>query len=429
MSTAKPARSLGLFQRLCLALGVGAAVGAPVVSASPAVAERVTAAPETPECAWGIKISADTWNAFFPDTAAAYWVLPYKVQEGLRIKLTGRFPDSRYASFNVYQENTGTFERNGVKSYLTDHRIEADEGSVNPWQRQAEPGGQYTLTLREDVSPGQVNTLPLAREGTPEGTGNYVVLRVYMPAGGDFDRVPLPEVTFERDGVSVPVPRCEPGEGTSEFVRKQVAAAGVLQPGQTENFYRPGEGDGDALFPNADSAYLIANVTPPAQISDKVYVIRGKAPRHTPGSHPSPWPAPDADVRYWSMCTNLWLPQRPVVVNRVGDEVDYGCRADDQTRLNADGEYTYVVGTEAQRARIEKVPGVTFLPFSLDKPNYPHAIMLRNMVVDPGFKEAVQNVPENGNWESAAEVMGPYYPRITTCTLKSLIANGPGNCG
>jgi len=128
------------------------------------------------------------------------------------------------------------------------------------------------------------------------------------------------------------------------------------------------------------------------------------------------------------MCTNVWLLERPVVINRIGDEVDYGCRADDQTRLNANGEYTYVVGTEAQRARIEKVPGVTFLPFSLDNPRMPHAIMLRNMVVDPGFKEAIQNVPEDGNWESAAEVMGSYYPRITTCTVKSLIANGPDNC-
>jgi hypothetical protein len=411
---------------MATALGVGALACAPIAAATPATAARTATPPVTPDCAWGIVINADTLNAFYPDTAATYWVLPFTVQNGLRIKLSGRYPDSRYASFNVYRENKGPFTRDDVPSWRADHLIEPDEGSVNPWRQKAEPGGRFTLTLREDVSPEQVNTLPIAPEDAPEGTENYIVLRVYLPAGGDFGRVPLPEVTFERDGVSVPVPRCAPGRDASRLTRERAAAA--VRAAEQPGFARPEEKDGNALFPNADAAYLLARVTPPPRDSDQVVVIRGKAPRHSAGSHPSPWPAPGTDVRYWSMCSNLILLQRPVVVNRVGDEVDYGCRTDDQTLLNAKGEYTYVLGTEAQRSRIESVPGVTFLPFSLDRPNVDHALLLRNMVAAPGFAQAIQNVPDDDNPASAKRVMGPYYPRVGTCALARLRAHGPGAC-
>ncbi|MEU4233927.1 hypothetical protein AB0F17_57455 [Nonomuraea sp. NPDC026600] len=389
--------------------------------------------PVTPECAWGVKVSADTRNVFYPDSAATYWVLPFTVQEGLRITLAGQYPDSRYASVQVYKEGGGLFESNGVASSLTDHRIQPDAGSINPWQQQASPGGHYTLAVTADAAPGQVNTLPLAPSGTPEGAKGNIVYRVYLPADGDFSQVRLPAVTFERDGVTQPVPTCDTPQPTTSAAAKNAGGVASAATPPAQDADAPAFARADLVdrptggFPNGDSAYLYADVTPP--VGRQVVVIRGKAPRNAEGSHPAPWPALGKDVRYWSMCTNLTLPPYKVVVNPLPDGTsDYGCRADDHTGLDPDGRYSYVVGGESQRQAIEQVPGVTFLPFSAARPAATHRIILRNMVVDAGFAEAVQNVPEDGDPASAAAVMGEYYPVTKVCSLAALTSEGPADC-
>ncbi|MFG1707987.1 hypothetical protein ACFLIM_32740 [Nonomuraea sp. M3C6] len=45
--------------------------------------------------------------------------------------------------------------------------------------------------------------------------------------------------------------------------------------------------------------------------------------------------------------------------------------------------HSYVVVRESQRQVIEKVPGVTCLPFSTAQPAAAHRIILRKMVVEP----------------------------------------------
>jgi hypothetical protein len=109
-------------------------------------------------CAWPTELSAQTDNIAFPDAAEAYFGQPIVAPAGTRIVLSGRFPDARYASVQVYTPG-------GAGSSLTDYRIAPQPGSLNPWQRQGAPGGRFTLTIRPDPAPGQANTLPL-----PAGT-------------------------------------------------------------------------------------------------------------------------------------------------------------------------------------------------------------------------------------------------------------------
>jgi hypothetical protein len=117
---------------------------------------------------------------------------------------------------------------------------------------------------------------------------------------------------------------------------------------------------------NADTAYAVAYLVRPPR--PDVVVVTAKAPTFVPGSHPSPWPAPGEDVRYWSMCILAGTAKTPIIANKLpGGGTDYGCRADEGTRLNAAGDYTYVIGSESQRAAISRVPGVTFLPFATDQ--------------------------------------------------------------
>jgi hypothetical protein len=393
----------------------------------------------TPACAWSLESNAgllDQINNSNPDVESDYWIMEFTVQRGLSIALSGHFPDSRYFSFEVYNSKGLPFTENGVASVLTDYRVAPDPGSVNPWQSKAEPGGSYTVTLRSDVAAGQVNTLPLAPAGTAAGTIGIVFLRVYV-AHGSPAQVPLPAVTFTAGGTSRRLPACrayntaEPPDAAALAGSRPSAAelaelkVGLSFYGGVVPFARRSSGGGTT--PDSDTGYVFAFVRPPGR--GAVVVIRGQAPTSPAGANPSPWPAPGVDLQYWSLCNDVLLPNQPVVVNHLpGGTTDYGCRYDSQVKLDQDGYYTFVLGTESQRAAIEKIPGATFLPFSAAHPDGIHFLALRNMVASAGFAQAIQNVPVNGNPSSAAAVMGPYYPRTAVCPLATLAARGAAAC-
>jgi hypothetical protein len=405
---------------------------------TPTVPSASQEQPTTPACAWPAAVNANTiiqypaLNVVVPDSSAAYWIMKFEVQHGLRITLSGHYPDSRYFSVQVYTAKGQLFTDDAVSSALTGYRIAPDPGSVNPWQHKAGPGGRFTVTLQGDVAPGQVNTLPLAPAGTAAGTSGLVFFRVYLPAHENFSQVPLPAVTFTLGGVSRQVSACRTTATKLPVTLANPTPAQLAKLNAALNAYggiipfrrTPATGGGT---PNADTGYVNAYVRPPR--NGDVLVIRGKAPTAPASSHPSPWPAPGTDVQYWSLCVNVYRGQQPVVLNHLPDgQADFGCRHDSQVRLDRYGYYTFVVGTESQRAAIERIPGATFLPFSTAYPTQIHYLLFRDMVANPDFAKAIQNVPDNGSPASAAAVMGPYYPRAAFCPLATLTHGGPQAC-
>ncbi|MFI5491331.1 hypothetical protein [Actinoplanes sp. NPDC051859] len=369
-----------------------------------------------PTCAWPEEVGAEAENVALPDTNARYWVMPIKANLGRQITVTGVFPDARYFSFAVYDGYKGTFTSNGVSSARADYEIAPDPGSVNPWQVPAVAGGTYTLQLRRSVAPGDTNVLPLAPEGSPNGALGSLVYRIYLPTGGPSAPVVLPTLTITDGGQSQTLPPCS----TRHAPAAQAAPAGSSAariPVPDLTFVRPT--GNDQLFPNPDSGYLSTWVTPPGE--KNVVVVRGRAAASPDQPHPHPWPQRGDDMRYWSLCTNLRVPDYPVVVNDLPDgNTDPGCRHDDVTSLDLGGNYTFVIGTEAQRARIEAVGGMTFVPFSLTSPRARHLVLLRNMMPVPGFGKSVLDVPPDGLPATAEAVMGDYYPRARICPLSTL---------
>ncbi|MFQ6142106.1 hypothetical protein ACLMNJ_03370, partial [Streptomyces seoulensis] len=159
--------------------------------------------PATPDCAWH-PLGYRTSNVAYPDTNSQYWLLHYTTQPGLTIRLDGRYPDARYASFASYDAANSSFTGpDGAPSVLTDHRIVPDRGSRNPYRQPARPGGRFTVTVTERAA-DRANSLPLAPAGAAEGAGGTVIYRVYLPHG----TIQLPEVTFLRGGHRVRVATC-----------------------------------------------------------------------------------------------------------------------------------------------------------------------------------------------------------------------------
>jgi hypothetical protein len=90
--------------------------------------------------------------------------------------------------------------------------------------------------------------------------------------------------------------------------------------------------------------------------------------------------------------------------------------------------YTYVIGSEAQRAAIRRVPGVTFLPFSTAHQAGLYLVALRDILVSSSFAHSPQAVTQASDPAAAAAAMGAYYARATVCPLATLTAHGPQGC-
>ena len=384
-----------------------------------------------PPCAWNVELSTRTLNdvnVAAPDTAAAYWTLRYTVQPGLTLTVKGRFPDARYLSFNTYDARFRGFTTNGVASAIADYKIEPDPGDVNPWRQPSAKGGSYTVSIRSTVNTGEVNALPLAPSDTPDGATGYLILRTYLPAGGPA-AVQLPTVTFATATSSRTVAPCTAhnvGELPRAVTDRRPRPGTPLPNQQPSSGFHRVNASGISAFPNVDAAYLVYVLVPPA--ADQVLVVRGKAPSHPVGDHSAPWPRSGLDVRYVSLCSYPSIFPAPVTHNQLPNgSYDNGCRDDSQTQVDPRGFYTYVVGTESQRAQIETIPSV-FVPISSAHAQEKHFLLLRNLLANNDFGHAVQNVPPDASPDQAAAVMGDYYPRATLCGLSSLAAHGISAC-
>jgi hypothetical protein len=445
-----------------LALTIG------LLASLPAAATAAPAAKQFPYCSWWLETTPSTANVAFPDAAATYWTTPFLAEDGLSIEVDGTYPDARYMSFNVYDDAFGSFTANGVSSGMADYLIAPSSGSINPFQVSGEPGGAFDLTLSGDAQVGQPNTLPLAPGGETAGKLGapigYLVYRTYLPTGGN-GTVELPTLTLLDGGRRVALPRCPPATGKLAASAKDLesareaaralakrldvapaAAAGAalkgighqLQGGSSGTapcrksacppplrFFRAKASTTNAFFPNVDNAYVSALFRPRA---GKVIVVRGKAATVPSGTSPVPWPQPSLQLRYWSLCNNVYRKPWPVVANpEPGGSVAYGCAADDATTLDANGNYAFVVAPERQRAAVEAAGG-TFVPLSATQPKARQLLILRNMLPNEGFTNAIQTAPQNGNPTSTAAAMGAFYPRAYRCTLAQFKAGSP-RCG
>ncbi|HEY0279402.1 MAG TPA: hypothetical protein VGC32_14145 [Solirubrobacterales bacterium] len=420
-----------------------------------------------PYCSWWAETTPETLNVAFPDAAATYWTTPFYAEPGLEIRVEGTYPDARYMSFNVYDETGGSFEANGVSSGIADYEIGPDAGSSNPFQIGGEAGGAFTVTVSGSAKPGDANTLPLAPEGEA-GTGTaplgFLLYRVYLPTD-DNETVRLPKLTFVKEGMPVTLPRCPSPSGNLAFAAKsrlaatKVAGAFAAKIGAPPNgrllkavtrvgkalkrgseetqpcrasecpppmkFFRASAKSTNSLFPNVDNAYVSALIRP---LPGKVIVVRGKAPVVPPATVPVPWPQPPLQLRYFSLCNNVYRSPWPVVANPASaGTAEYGCASDIETKLNRRREYAYVVADPSLRGAIEKAGG-TFIPLSTTQPHARQILIFRNMLPNESFTHAVQDASADGSPEGAAAAMGAYYPRAYRCTLAQF-ESGARACG
>ncbi len=459
----------------------------PLLCAAAAGQSATGLANSFPFCAWWTETTATSLNIAFPDADAAYWTTPFQATPDLAsVTVSGQYTDARYFSLNAY-DNAGASYTCGdanTPSALADYLIAPDSGSQNPFQTSAPPGGRYTVTLAPSGAgaPAQ-NTIPLygpgcqpaPSQGALPSTLNFLILRVYLPNDG-FANVALPDLTLHyADGHSVTLPQC-PGRtapsgqaatGTSatttaaaidsavagastvvapywSFILRQLLAAGDLigagggvlpQPCRGSacppelTFFRPPDSAAGGLFPNVDNKYISALVQPKPEA---VVVIRAKAASYSPGTDPVPWNPQTTDLRYWSMCSNIYRRPYPVVVDNVAGQTILGCAPDLATAQDSGGFYTYVVSHVRDRPSDAALAAnsATWLPFSDTQPYARHLMILRNLL-GADFPHSVQNCAAGTDQASIAACkasMAAYYPEAAECLAQTFETGGTAAC-
>lgn len=411
-----------------------------------------------PECAWPVVTNAEQFNVAYPDTSATYWTAPFQYEPGMTLTVQGEFPQARFFSLNTYDSTFGAFTVNGAPSALVDYQIDPDPGSANPWQDT--PDGsqpeQFTVVAQDQI-PGTGNVVPIAPTGTPAGSLGYLIMRVYLPEGADFATVPLPQITASSAAGTTTIEPCDgsrqtaPGTTNSSLQGTlQQAMDGAAQAqSQTKDpatggggpcrgqecpprlaFFRASAAATNAVFPNSATAYVSAIMRPR---SDRVVVVRGKAPRTparpAPGTEPVVWPQQRYQLRYFSLCTNLYRRPWPVVLNALPNgATDPGCRADNETTVNARGRYNYVVARERQQQVVERWRSATFVPTANRERRLRELLILRNMLPAPDFARSAASAPQNDSPAAAAKAMRAYYPRAVSCPVDVYRSGGPSAC-
>ncbi|TXH02646.1 MAG: hypothetical protein E6R07_14750 [Nevskiaceae bacterium] len=388
--------------------------------------------PPTRSCNWILSVpaSGDAANWGWPDEGAKYAIGVFTIPNGGYIELKGKFPHARYLSFTNYDPRMKAVDA------LQDFNIVPDSGSVNP----SVVGGDrnavnrsYTVKMVNATVPSGLrapNTIYTTSQDGSRTSGplGLILLRSYVPdvgrdATGD---VGWPVVTsVSADGtrsapqdcptITLPLAATPLLAGLSlPLAFPQIDFGGYNPPVWFKSWNNVVELYINSLFgPAIEPASIpldqLAQNVPLAGVGEnpaakymmtafnqtygQVLVLTGKAPTYPPTYKGEPVMR-DAQMRYWSFCSYI-------------DTTMYlGCRHDDQIPLDADGFYHIMVSAAANRpTNAREECGFAWIPAA------PRSIIaVRNILANPGFEHAINNIVEHGSEE---RVLGDYYPRGT----------------
>ena len=348
---------------------------------------------------------------YLPDAHCVYWRYGWKRKPGdtAGIQIKGEFPDARYFSFNVYNDDTKM-----TLGSFSDYDLKADHGAPNPFLGQTVNGSASTYTisiLPDGATCDDPNVLRF-----PDATENVsVLLRFYlaekdlkggkpMPVISLYDSKtkttkPAPESSkvpklskqevkkyllplakkmatqFEEDPASLlqTLEHRKSGESLkiSELICKQVVAPAFLfsapgEPVHAYNFQTEG------TYPNKDNHYL---TMPIIRKGDDVLLVKFKAPKFPASAKDSP----SAEVRYFSISQ--------------GDDLTYNFATlyDKEFTIQADGFIRLLIGNDTPELRRKAAElHVDFMPWKVhDK----MLLVYRHMIPRKDFSGATDKVP------------------------------------
>lgn len=365
---------------------------------------------------WESYIGRDTTVGILPDQYANYFTYTLartNRHTGYRIK--GRFPQTRYFSYNVYSLGDNT-----TQGSLVDYQIKTDSGRPNPFVADSDS------TATDDRY--TVHIVPASFDGAGLSNALHfrddvklltIAIRLYDYDIDDFGGVDFPTVeAFSLDqtnaDASLTAERLPRALNLRSIVRrfslpKMVERLSLVF--QTEHSVTLDGPDGQQRYTlpfhavdtrgfieNNDNRYLLSAIT---KQDGEVYVFRFRAPIHNQNGAAD---INSAEVRYWSF--------------NLGNKATYNFNAlkDEDALLDKDGYATIVLASPDReiQARVQAL-GYNFLAWNM--PHREGYILFRHMLARPDFTAQIDDVPpitaDMTAFESseAHHYMGDYAPQ------------------
>ncbi|PXV52287.1 hypothetical protein SAMN04487785_105358 [Dyella jiangningensis] len=361
----------------------------------------------------------------YPDTHAAYWTAQFVIPAGASVVLNGTYPVARYMSLISYHTANAT-----PVSDLPDIGIQPDAGSINPFVAGAPRYGSSPTNYTVQLAAGNAPSSPAANtlySGTTDQTMT-VMYRVYVPDNGldEAGGVALPAMSIHNaDGsITTGSAACSAAQASQSLIPTTIIGQLAYLPVrladpplpvvvwlQTRLILMAALVDG---FANPDNAYLEASLS---RNYGTVAVVTGLRPT-TPQTLPNAAVMGTGNMRYWSLCTYEFY-----------TEATTDCAFDQGLITDSTGNYTIAISQTADRPS-NAVPncGFNWLHWSEAGDGDGHTndgfLILRNMLPDPSFTHAIQNVPLPVAAATSALVMGPYLPTVTYMSKADFEAKG-----
>lgn len=329
---------------------------------------------------WGEVLRGDDMKLqFFPDHFAFYWEYTFSTESSpsLGLKIEGEFPDSRFLSYNVYDDDEQT--SNCHKAYsIMDVDIVPDQGSSNPFLGDAAGDKKYTLYVLpvdapESITAGKKNIIWYDSDVKKVCT----ILRYYIPEGGINGGVKMPMISgiSLKDGSVVPAPKRE----LSGLRGTMSIPGGAFSSNDNMLFFRA---PFSYAYPNGPAEYCYnRNVLE----KEKVMVFNFKAP----GFPQKKDEYKDAEMRYWSVCVGNQETYTPLAI------CDY------QTNVDADGFANYILadknGTDYAKVKeIAERKGYNVLEWDGEAWGDGVMILYRNMVFADDYPHSMRKLDPVG---------------------------------
>ncbi len=361
----------------------------------------------------------------YPDTHATYWTAQFVIPVRASVVLNGTYPVARYMSLISYHTANAT-----PVSDLPDIGIQPDTGSINPFVAGAPRYGSSPTNYTVQLVAGSAPSSPAANtlySGTTDQTMT-VMYRVYVPDNGldEAGGAALPAMSIHNaDGsTTTGSAACSAVQASQSLIPTTIIGQLAYLPVrladpplpvvvwlQTRLILMAALVDG---FANPDNAYLEASLS---RNYGTVAVVTGLRPT-TPQTLPNAAVMGTGNMRYWSLCTYEFY-----------TEATTDCAFDQGLVTDSAGNYTIAISQAADRPS-NAVPscGFNWLHWSEAGDGDGHTndgfLILRNMLPDPSFTHAIQNVPLPVAAATSALVMGPYLPTVTYMSKADFEAKG-----
>ncbi|MBR4069820.1 MAG: hypothetical protein IKK16_01295 [Bacteroidaceae bacterium] len=324
---------------------------------------------------WGDVLRGDDMQLqFYPDHFAFYWEYTFDAVANPEIGLIieGEFPNARFLSYNVYDDNEQTSFC--TRNYsLMDVEIEPDNGYINTFREETTATNQkYTVYVLptdapESIVAGKENVCWFDADVEKVCT----MLRYYIPVGGVNAGVDMPSIKAIdlTTGNEVNAP-----ERVLSGLRGEMELpSAAFTPSPTALFFRA---PFSYAYPNGPSEYCYSrNVLE----TDEVIVFNFKAPSYP--SRVSEFET--ADMRYWSVCVGNEETYTPLAIS------DY------QTKIDANGFANYILADKnsadyAEVKRIAEEKGYNILEWDGEAWRKGVMILYRNMVFDEDYAHSMR---------------------------------------